>query len=327
MKFVHDLQPLGYRKQQMDPLLPKALTQCPCCRQALETQLHMLQCTHNPLRKKSLIKFYKDCASNDGNRFPQIFADLVGQWLLCDTNIPTFEKSRDTFLRHDIIPVEFSALVRLAITDQTMIGWIHATRGLLAKKWMELASMSYDKLGTITKCNDGNTRLRQVIKALHSLTTEIWVGRNSALHESGREVGPLSLIDAEIVRYHREPERLLTDDSHYCEQSLNRILASSASIKRRWLHRVKRSCERKAKFDRDQPRITKYFNKDDRQQKHYQHHKGRPPEATIQQSAQSNSRTTTVQRLIAYFLHERASNTPNHSTSYPSPPPPPVSNK
>ena len=134
------------------------------------------------------------------------------------------------------------------------------------------------------------------------------------------------LIDAEIVRYHREPERMLTDDSHYCEQSLNRILASSASIKRRWLHRVKRSCERKAQYDRDQPRITKFFGKDDRQQKHYQHHKGRPPEATLQQSDhRSKSRTTTVQRLMTYFLHERASNTPNQSTSHPSPPPPPVS--
>ena len=151
MKFVHDLQPLGYRKQQMDTeTLPHALTQCPCCRQALETPLHMLHCTHNPSRKKSIIQFSKDCGRKDGNWFPQIFADLVGQWLSCDTIIPTFEKSRDTFLRHDIIPVEYTQAVRQAILDQTMIGWIHATRGFLAKTWKDLASLSYDKSGKIT---------------------------------------------------------------------------------------------------------------------------------------------------------------------------------
>ena len=292
--------------------LPDAVTQCPCCRQELETQLHMLHCTHNPSRKKSIIQFYKDCGRKEGNWFPQIFADLLGQWLSTDTIIPTFEKSRDTFLRHDIIPVEFTQAVRQAIIDQTMIGWIHATRGFLAKTWGELASMSYDKSGKITKRPDGTHRIRQVIKALHCLTTEIWAGRNLALHEADREMGPMSMIDVEIVRHHRAPERLLQDDSFYCEQPLHRILSCSASIKRRWLLRVKRSCEKKSNLERAQTRITSFFHKANRHQTHPIHHNGRPPDIpTTTNERTLPPRSTTVQRLMTYFLHERASNKPS----------------
>ena len=188
----------------------------------------MLQCAQNPFRKKALLQFSKDCRRRDGNRFPQIFADLVGQWYSSDTNIPTFEKSRDTFLRRDIIPVAFTDLVRQAIIDQTMIGWIHVSRGFLAKKWMAVATTSYDASGKTTTRPDGNIKLSQVIKALYRLTVEIWAGRNSALHNPDRTTGPLTLIDAEIVRYHREPQSLLNDDRFYCDQSLNRLLTSSA---------------------------------------------------------------------------------------------------
>jgi hypothetical protein len=59
-------------------------------------------------------------------------------------NPPTFEKGHDTFLCHEIIPVAFTTLVQQAILDQTMIGWNHSIQGFLAKKWMEVASTSYN---------------------------------------------------------------------------------------------------------------------------------------------------------------------------------------
>jgi hypothetical protein len=121
--------------------------------------------------------------------------------------------------------------------------WIHGTRGFLTKTCTEVASLSYYASGRlIHSWPDGNHRIRQVIKALHKLTTEIWAGHNMALHQaSALTPEPLSLIDAKIVRY----ELLLLDDRFYCENSLHRLLASGASIKRRWLHRVKRSQEKR----------------------------------------------------------------------------------
>jgi hypothetical protein len=321
MKFVHNLQPLGFQKQQITPHpLPTEITQCPCCRQAMETQLHMLQCKNNPLRKNSLKQFHKDCCRKDGNRFPQIFADLVGQWLLSHNHIPSFDKSRDTFLRHDIIPIEFTKLVQQAITDQTMIGWIHATRGILAKTWKEVASMAYDGTGKLIYRPDGEHRMRQVLKALHHFTTAIWAGRNSALHTSDKPLGPLTIIDANIVRYHREPEQLMHGDSFYCEQPLYRLLSSSDSIKRRWLHRVQRSREKKANYYKDQTQITKYFSAAPRKQLLQLPKSQRPLDAATTSGPKSTSRSVTVQRLMTFFLHERAPNKTNASQC-PSPPP------
>ena len=59
------------------------------------------------------------------------------------TQIPTFDKCRDTFLRHDIIPVEYTTLVQSAILEQTTIGWLNAVRGFLSKAWLQLASCTY----------------------------------------------------------------------------------------------------------------------------------------------------------------------------------------
>ena len=199
-----------------------------------------------------------------------------------------------------------------------MIGWIHASRGFLAKKWMAVAATSYDASGKTTIRPDGTTKLTQVIRALYRLMAEIWAGRNSALHNSDRTAGPLSLIDAEIVRYHRDPQSLLKDDRFYCDQSVNRLLTSSASIKRRWLHCVKQSRDRKATLDRAQPRITRFFSRDSRQT-HETHHHGRPLEQLQQNLHQPNARTTTVQRLMTFFLHERASNANAQPTLSPSP--------
>jgi hypothetical protein len=175
--------------------------------------------------------------------------------------------------------------------------------------------LSYDSSGKKTRRQDGKHRIRQVLKALHTLTTELWAGRNTALHEaSNMTSGPLSLIDAEIVQYHREPELMLTDDRFYCEKSLHRLLASGASIKRRWLHRVKRSRAKKAQLEKDQPRITKYFRTETRTEDTQKiHHKGRPPDAINTQASIAPSRSTTTQRLMTYFLHERASNHKIHS--------------
>ncbi len=141
----------------------------------------------------------------------------------------------------------YSDLVQQAIAaDQTAIGWLQATRGFLAKTWMSVASLSYHAKKVVPR-PDGEHRLRQVIKALHQLTTALWAGRNLAPHDLDKpqSITIPSLVDAEIMQYHREPELILTDDSFYCEQSLHRLLSSSASSKRRWLQRVKKSREKR----------------------------------------------------------------------------------
>jgi hypothetical protein len=144
----------------------------------------------------------------------------------------------------------------------------------------------------------------------------------SALHDSDKPQSTTipSLVDAEIMQYHREPELILTDDSFYCEQSLHRLLSSSASIKRRWLQRVQEIKRKKANLNKTQPQITKFFCKVSRSQQPHQFHNGRPPDGISNDTtSRPQTRATTVQRLMTMFLHKRASNPPSHPTISPPP--------
>ena len=327
MKFVHDIQPIGshyakFASSTTDHMSVHDSTYCPCCRTEVETQTHMLHCSANPRRRQTLIDFTKKCKRRDANWFLPIFADLIGQWMADSTKTPTFDKCRDTFLRHDIIPIAYSSLVQQAIIDQTMIGWIHAVRGFLSKSWLQLASSSFrTNSDHVSHQHDGLNRLQQVLKALHFLSTEIWAGRNDILHghKQNDVMMKQTLVDAAITRYHSEPELLLHDDSHYCAQSLARLLRSSSSNKRRWLHRVKASRLKKATILHRQPRITTHFKSTTTSPGPDDNY--RPPNisrAPVSENP-SHHRTVTVQRLMTFFFRKRAPNPQTHGIPHKSP--------
>lgn len=323
MKFVHNIQPIGEHKQR---LTKHSTTQdhirCPCCHIAKETQLHLLQCRLNKGRKPALAKFIKKDKKHGGNPFRRIFADLVAQWMTDPNQIPTFEKCRDTFLQHDIVPVEYSTLVNQAIMEQTSIGWIHALRGYISKTWSIVASSSYPNPRAqkgITP--EGGHRIQQVLRAIHRVITDIWCGRNDMLHERQAEQEAATLkhvVDTEISRFHCEPDLMLTEDIHYCEQSLQRLLRSSASTKRRWLYRVKLSRQKKAEMTSRQPRITKFLKTDQSTKSTH-----RTDRHTIPHPIPTNptSRNKTTQQLLTQFFRERAPN-PSKIPITSSPPPP-----
>ena len=220
------------------------------------------------------------------------------------TVIPTtFEKCRDTFLRHDILPIAYTQLVRAAIMEQTTIGWIHALQGCLSNKWLTLARTYYtitsDAL--ITR-HDGGNRIQQVLKALHRLTTDLWIGRNKGLTQGHQEATARmtlkTLIDLEISKLHRDPaDSLHTADSHYCNQSLQRLLRSSASTKLRWLHQVKQLQAKKTALQAQQPWITTFFHIEP-----HPHTTHNTPPATKPIQQQPSVRSYPTQRLLTEFL-------------------------
>jgi hypothetical protein len=328
MKFTYNLQPIGEHTQRMSGnLTTENPGRCPCCKTDLETQFHLLQCRLNKQRSPAIAKFCKTGKARDGNQFIRIFTDLVEQWLVDPASIPTFEKCRDTFLRHHIIPLEYTSLVQQAVMEQTTIGWIHVMRGFLSKQWLVMAGSYYNTVnGKITNRNDGHHRIRRAIRAIHRMTDDIWHGRNEALHghqQAAHDAAPKNLVDMEICQLHSKPDTLLATDSHYCETSLRQLLRSSASTKRRWLHRVKQSRARKANLLSKQPKITQYFHHQQTQPSPKDHH---PPNTAPPPQCPS-SRNTTTQRLLTQFFRERApdkSPVPNQ-TSHTSPPPLPES--
>ena len=215
-------------------------------------------------------------------------------------------------------------------------------RGFLSVKWHQIASSHFTDSPDgqdIANRNDGAHRVHRAIKIMHNLTNEIWMGRNEAMHgvKIDQESCRLSLIDAEITKFHSEADLVLTDDRFYCETSLSRLLHSSTANKRRWLIRVKASRQRRAVLHDQQPRITKYFPQLDRTSSNTRTAKGNTKTSsrnklkqqlmtyfTIQQPpniTSTSARNQTTQQILTNFLQERASNSTNLGTTTPSPTP------
>ena len=227
------------------------------------------------------------------------------------------------FLRHELYPSEYIDIINSALADQSEIGWMNMFRGYLSKRWHQLASSYFgpdDDPNTIVHRNDGANRVHRVMKTIHTLTTDIWTGRNEALHGANRdsELKRLSIIDSEITKLHSEAHLVLNDDRFYCETSLNRLLKGSLANKRRWLVRVKASRQRKASFLAQQPRITKFFPNASNSSTQQPIPRTAPERAPTRPLSPRNK---TTQQLITHFLKERAPNHPSVPIVPPSPSP------
>ena len=296
MKFVHDIQPLGTHKARIQRSSDDNISLCPCCNKHLETQVHLLLCSQNPARAKAMTTLKNVCRKSDGTRFSQVIGDLLIQWLTWPTRTPDLNHRINPFLRHELFPKPYLEIIHAAIADQTKIGWINLFRGFLSVKWHRLASshFDYDDESTIIHRNDGANRVHRILKNIHTYTSDIWKGRNDVLHaaENAQAQKYLSALDTEITKFHTESDLVLSDDRFYCEMSLNRLLKGSTANKRRWLIRVKKSRQRKLALQTQQPRITKYFNKNTTQ---------RAPTKSYQTTATSKRNTSTQQLMTKFF--------------------------
>ena len=131
---------------------------------------------------------------------------------------------------------------------------------------------------------------------------------------------------------HSVSTMLMADNRFYCKTSLQCLLRSSLSNKRRWQHRVKVSRAKKAHLHKRQPTITTYFPSKEKPPlnlpeqstpspapKQIRKHTSRPQTMTSQlywaqkvhtvSQAQAPKRAFTTQQLLTHFLKERAPNT------------------
>jgi hypothetical protein len=111
-------------------------------------------------------------------------------------------------------------IATMALVHQTEIGWMNATRGFLAKAWHHVACTQLETSGPNgiqhSQRNDGQPRVYHVVCKLHAMVTDIWKGRNEALHRCDQENAVLQRcgMDAEIARIHCAPSALPAADQH-----------------------------------------------------------------------------------------------------------------
>jgi hypothetical protein len=107
----------------------------------------------------------------------------------------------------------------------------------------------------------GNSILSKVLTALHTTTRDIWLSRNKSLHDCSdaiaKEIKSSEL--AEIRHFHSQPHLLPTGDQHYCERSLQSLLCSSYSVRRRWLKHIRTARANKLRQGLLQTNISNFF--------------------------------------------------------------------
>ena len=288
LKYVHNQLPLGDRKYQRSVIKDLAVKLCPCCKQHDEDAAHFLHCDQNTARTEAVKALLKT-----------ILVDPHPSRLAIAAGLEQHLQHPHQPVKNELpnFPPHLLETLNAAIEEQTCIGWSAAMKGFFSRKWLHLSSanlINHDKL----EMKAGRHRLQKVLHALQDFTRTIWLGRNDALHQDKEtaQTAVYSAESAEIRHYHSNPKLLPASDAHYCTNTtLDRIIRSRPSVRRRWLRRVRTA---RANFMKDgslQQSITAYLQQSERV------HDPATARTTPASKTRNTRSTTTQQRMTSFF--------------------------
>jgi hypothetical protein len=174
---------------------------------SIETQTHHLQCASNPHHLSALREFQKTLHSTDLHSVFYLISFGVIKWIAGDHLTPA-----DWDLRG--YPVHMHTSILDALSDQAAIGWLSGIKGFLSNRWITVASLNMHSSSIALEA--GTRRLRHILKSLHTLTTDLWKGRNDSLHgaDASRLHSSNRQEDLEITHFYNRPEMLSVSDQH-----------------------------------------------------------------------------------------------------------------
>ena len=252
-KIVHDQLPLGERRFKQSTTKDPVLSLCPCCRTSVEDTTHLLRCSLNSHRLSNMTSLRRSICNADCHPVRYLLWSGMSHWLL-NADAEPFHPKLDEF------PPHFQPHLQAALTAQHDIGWDKAVKGFFSNRWRHLANLDMHHPHHVDT-TAGASRMRQIIQATHVFTYETWLSRNSDLHQTDdADLAAIRSAElAEIRYYHGQPHLLQSSDRHYCSRSLDKLLTSSTSTRRRWLRRVKKSILDLQRDGTRQSLITSFF--------------------------------------------------------------------
>ena len=264
-KFMHDLQPLGRRKQLMSPSgKDDKIDLCPCCHHQLETQLHMITCEKNPKRADALRELTSGGSTfKEHHNFVSVLTECLEQWIQdsqCIPSINTFKAANP--YSPSFLPPHMLEILTAAIKEQSYLGWAYIFRGYFSKQWHHLASSHMTNASsTATNPSDGRRRLSTILQRIQGFLETIWQGRNEVLHNHAKDdEAKFQSLESAVIRHcFNQPHLLPAQDQHYCAGSLLKLLRRSSSYRRRWLMRVRKARAALLSDQLRQAKITSYF--------------------------------------------------------------------
>jgi len=253
IKFIHNKLPLGVHQHRLATTKDPAISLCPCCKEFDEDQHHLLQCTRNPAREAAINLLMKTLIGTDEHPYGISIAASIDKHL-------KFPRVPVTF-SHQKLPTRYHEDITAALNQQNNIGWHQLMQGFIALQWLQLASRT-PLDDTKPDVKRGNYHTHLTLKALHTFTRSIWLGRNDMLHKHAETSASTtySAESAKIRHYFANPLLLLAEDRHYVSASLDKLLRSRPSVRRRWLRRVRSSRASMLKHGKSQLKINSFFH-------------------------------------------------------------------
>jgi hypothetical protein len=306
LKLIHGLLPLGTRRFMISSVPDPQLKLCPCCQLQDEDHPHLLQCNENPSREKATNNLIL-AITKDNHPSRPAFASCIQSYLSSPTTPVTFSNPK--------FPDHLKPLLHEAIEEQTIIGWHNLLLGFLSSKWKLLAAADIARQDKF-HMDAGTRRTHQSLQHLFSFTRDIWLGRCEILHRDQETIDTkvYSVQSAEIRHFHENPALFPSADRHYCQISLQRLLGSRPSVRRRWIRRVRTARSNMIRDGNTQQRMTKFL------ERNQQHRNLRSDILDIppKRNQALNRSITTQQRMTSFFPGRPPDSC---TTSIPNPPP------
>lgn len=252
MKFVHDQLPLGWRHQKYSESSAEQLALCPCCLETAESNEHFMRCQKNDARTSGINLILSDKAEKSPHLCRRLAVEGIKFWHTTGTN--DFRPTLKSFPRH------MWKVISNVVRQQSNIGWDNLLKGYLSKAWTDLAA--FDNIDEQEfDVPRAHTRLKRLVKDIHSYTRNMWLFRNEKLHSHKNTAAETvwSTTQAEIKHFYFKRELVSFEDQHLFRFSLDQLLRSSRSTQTRWLRRAKASAKRKRVESNSQTLITRYF--------------------------------------------------------------------
>jgi len=182
-KQIHGWLNTGEQKSKISPLAKEAHW-CPRCKGPLETQDHVLSCTHVSAHKRRyelLPTMKQKIKSTEGCKVQELLIKCV----------ETLLTNPETQITPDIstVPICQCELLCQALKEQDHIGWTLGIRGYLSRHWgtAVAAHSSFDNESASKLKNIGNTWARKTVSLLWEFGREMWEDQNKHLHDPNSE--------------------------------------------------------------------------------------------------------------------------------------------
>ncbi|KAI2512014.1 hypothetical protein MHU86_2302 [Fragilaria crotonensis] len=131
-KFIFDQWHTGKQRYNVATIKDAKLQLCPCCRTVIETSTHVIRCQQNPDHATALKEFRRRMSPEEYHPVFQFLKDDVIAWI----------EDREFHPMLTDFSGEIRDSLRVALRDQTQIGWDNAIKGYLSVAWRDTAQKS-----------------------------------------------------------------------------------------------------------------------------------------------------------------------------------------